>query len=49
MGSTGIAVSLSNLCASWGWVVNATPWPLNPQEKDIIPIAQVAGRAPRPV
>jgi len=48
MGSTGIAVSLFNLWAIWGWVVNAMPWPLYPQEKYRIPIVQVAGRAPEP-
>ena len=32
--STGIAVLFFNLCARWRWVVNATPRPLYPQEKD---------------
>jgi hypothetical protein len=35
-GSRGIA-PLFNLGARWGWVVNATPWPLYPQERDPIP------------
>jgi len=49
MGSTRIAVSLFNLCAIWGSLVNATPWPLYPQEKDLILIVQVLQRAPWPV
>jgi hypothetical protein len=36
-GSRGIAL-LFNLGARRGWVVNATTWPLYPQERDPIPI-----------
>ena len=32
-----------------GWVVNATPRPLYPQERDPVPIVQEAGWAPGPV
>ena len=32
-----------------GWVVNATPRPLYPQERDLVPIVQEAGWAPGPV
>jgi hypothetical protein len=34
--------------ARWGWVVNATPRSLCPQERDPVPIVQEAGWAPRP-
>ena len=33
----------------WGWVVNVTPWPLYPQERDPVPIVQEAGWSPGPV
>ena len=33
----------------WGWVVNATPRPLYPREREPLPIVQEAGLAPRPV
>jgi hypothetical protein len=32
-----------------GWVVNTTPRPLYPQERDPVPIEQEAGWAPEPV
>jgi hypothetical protein len=32
-----------------GWVVNATPWPPYPREKDIVLTVQEAGWAPRQV
>ena len=32
-----------------GWVVNATPRPFYPRERDPVPIVQEAGWAPRPV
>jgi hypothetical protein len=31
--SRGIDLLFPNLGARWGWVVNATPWPLFPQER----------------
>ena len=31
------------------WVANVTPRPLNPREKDSVPIVQEAGWAPEPV
>jgi hypothetical protein len=48
-GSRGIARLILNLCASWGWVVNATPRPLLLPGKGPVPIVQEAGWAPRPV
>ena len=41
----GSLALLFNLGARWG-VVNATPRPLYPQEKDSVPIVQEAGWAP---
>jgi len=32
-----------------GWVVNATPRPLYPRERDPVPIVEEAGWAPGPV
>ena len=32
-----------------GWVVNVTPRPLYPQERDTVPIVQEAGRVPGPI
>ena len=32
--------------ARWGWVVNATPWPIYPLERDLVPIVSEAGWAP---
>ena len=37
--------SFSNLSARWEWVVNATPLPLYPRERDQILIIQEAGWA----
>jgi hypothetical protein len=37
-GSRGIVIFFFNLGARWRWVVNATPWPLYPQEGDPVPI-----------
>jgi hypothetical protein len=31
------------------WVVNATPWPFNPRERDPVPILHEVGWAPGPV
>jgi len=39
MGSRGLALLFFNLGARWGWVVNATPRPL----EDPVPIVQEAG------
>ena len=36
-GSGGITL-LFNLGRRWGWVVNATPWPLYPRERDPVTI-----------
>jgi len=33
----------------WGWMFNATPRPLNPQQRDSAPVVREAGWAPRPV
>ena len=41
--------TLFNLVGSWGWVVNATPRPLYPHERDPVPIVQDGGWAPGPV
>jgi hypothetical protein len=41
--------SFFNLGARWGWVVNATPWPLYPRERDPVPIIQEDVCAPGPV
>jgi hypothetical protein len=41
--------SFFNLGARWGWVVNVTPRPLYPRERDPVPIVQEAGWVPRPV
>ena len=35
-----------NLGARWGWVVNATPRPLYPRERDPLPIVREAEWAP---
>jgi hypothetical protein len=50
-GSRGTVLSLLffNLGTRWGWVVNATPRPLYPRERDPVPIVQDAGWAPGPV
>jgi len=50
-GPEGVEYSYSffNLGARWGWVVNATPRPLSPRERDPLPIVQEAGWAPGPV
>jgi hypothetical protein len=37
-----------NLGTRWGWVVNATPQPLYPRERDPVPIVQEGGWAPEP-
>jgi hypothetical protein len=43
-----IALVFFKLGTRWGWVVNATPWPLY-HERDPVPIVQKAGCAPGPV
>jgi hypothetical protein len=35
-GSRGIALRFFNLDTEWGWVVNATPRPLYPLERDVV-------------
>jgi hypothetical protein len=35
-----------NFGTRWGWVVSATPRPLNPWERDLVPTIQEAGWAP---
>jgi len=35
--------SFFNLSTRWRWVVNATPWPLYPWERDPVPIGHEAG------
>jgi len=45
----GITLLSCNHGAKCGWVVNATPRPLCLRERDPIPTAQEARRAPRPV
>ena len=42
------ALLFFKLSARWGWVVNATPWPRYPRERDQVPIVQEAGWAPEP-
>jgi len=39
-GNIGIALLFLNLGTRWGWVVNSTPRPLYPLERDPIPIVQ---------
>jgi hypothetical protein len=47
---SGIALLVFfNLGVIWGLVVNATPRPLYPREKDPVPILQKSGWAPGPV
>jgi hypothetical protein len=41
--------SFFNLGARWGWVVNATPQPLNPREREPVAIVQRVGWTPGPV
>ena len=48
-GSRGTAPNHSQSGARWRWVVNATPRPLYPWERDPVPIVQEAGWAPGPV
>jgi len=49
-GSRGTAlISFFNLGTRWGWMVNTTPWPLDPQKGELVPIMQEAGWAPEPV
>jgi hypothetical protein len=48
-GNTGIAKSLFHLGARFGCVVNPTPRPLYPRERNPIRIGQEAGWAPGPV
>jgi hypothetical protein len=38
-----------NLGARWGWVVNATPWPLYSREEGPVSVVQKAGWIPDPV
>jgi hypothetical protein len=45
----GRSSTLSLTSAVWVWVVNATPRPLYPQERDTVAIVQEAGWAPGPV
>jgi len=39
-GSSGIALPRFNHGTRWGWVVITTPQPLQPQERDPVPIVQ---------
>ena len=41
--------SFFNLGARWGWVVNATPLPLYPRERNPVPIIQDAGWSSGPI
>ena len=41
--------SFLNLGARWRWVVNATPRPPYPRERDPVPFLEEAGWAPGPV
>ena len=48
-GNRGTAlIFLFNLGARWGWMVNTTPWPLDPQEGELVPHVQEAGWVPGP-
>jgi hypothetical protein len=42
-GNRGIAVLFISLGARWRWVVSATPWPIYPRERDLVPITQETG------
>jgi hypothetical protein len=48
-GSRGKLCSMFNLSVRWGWVVNATPRPLYPRERDPGFTVKEAGWAPGPV
>ena len=48
-GSICIDLPNLNLLAKWGWVVNATLLPLDPQERAPVPIVQKARWAQGPV
>jgi len=37
---------MHNLGVKLGWVVNATPWSLNPCDRYLVPIVQEAGLCP---
>ena len=39
-GSRGIAFPFFSLGAGWGWVVNATPWPLYPHGETRYPLCE---------
>lgn len=48
-GSRGIALLICNYSTRWGWLLNAMPWLIYPQEKAPISTVQEAGWAPEPV
>jgi hypothetical protein len=48
-GIRGIAPLFFYLGSRWVWVVNATPPPLYPQDRDPVPIVQEVRWAPPPV
>jgi len=43
------ALTIHNLGAERGWVVNAQPWPLYHRERDQVPIIQETGKTLRQV
>ena len=45
-GSRCTALFILNLGARWGWVVNATTQPLNPQGRAPVPVIEEAGFDP---
>jgi hypothetical protein len=42
-GIRGIGLFFLNLNARWGWVVNATPWPLYPRKETRYPLYRRLG------
>ena len=48
-GSRGTALFILNFGARWSWTVIATPRPLYPWKRALVPIVQEAGWAPGPV
>ena len=48
-GNINVVLLFFNLGASWEWVVNATPRPLYPQQRNSVPVVWQTGWAPGPV
>jgi hypothetical protein len=48
-GGRNVAPFILNLGTWWQWVVNITPWPLYPRERNPIPIEKEASWAQQPI